>query len=144
MAISTRLQDFWWQDWVAFYWDGGQWSSHGNHRTIPYVAKTKSFSLQTQRRAQCYEQHPHNTLNMEKSKCHLHLAFNPCSRCFDAEEYSEGYRKRNVDTNPATKPLTYNLPCLQYIQVQWWHRPYVSSQPMSDLANTAGVTKKHR
>ena len=28
-------------------------------------------------------------------------------------KYSIGDQKKNMDTNPATKPLTYNLSCLQ-------------------------------
>jgi hypothetical protein len=36
-----------------------------------------------------------------------------CSNLLGAGRYSSGYRKRNVDTNPATKRLTYNLLCLQ-------------------------------
>lgn len=37
----------------------------------------------------------------------------PCSGVFDTEKYSADYQKRNVSTNPATKPLIYNLSYLQ-------------------------------
>lgn len=41
-------------------------------------------------------------------------------------------KKKNLDTNLATKPLTYNFSYLQKMLGKWWHRPWIS-QPLSDL-----------
>lgn len=34
----------------------------------------------------------------------------------------ESILHRNLDKNPATKTLTYNLPCLHDVLEQWWSR----------------------
>lgn len=52
----------------------------------------------------CWGQHPHNSVKWLFSWC-LRGAFSFSGM----GRYSLEYRKRNVDTNPATKSLTYNL-----------------------------------
>jgi hypothetical protein len=43
-----------------------------------------------------------------------------CSDAFGTGRYPTGLQMRNTDTNPATKPFTYNLSCLKDRQGQWW------------------------
>jgi hypothetical protein len=47
--------------------------------------------------------------------------------------YFAGYGKRTLDINPATKPLTYNMSCLQDVLGQWWLRMCGSGQPIPEL-----------
>lgn len=45
-----------------------------------------------------------------------------CSSFFGVGRYSEDQRKRNMDNNPDTELLTFNLNCLHNILGQWWPR----------------------
>lgn len=58
------------------------------------------------------------------------------SSIFGPGRYSAGYQKRNINTNPITKTLTYNPSCLKDMPGQRWHREYGSSQPMCDWLET--------
>lgn len=61
----------------------------------------------------CWEQHPHNFLNMEKYWTYAYmetLLLDSCS--FGAGRFSPCYQKRDMDFKAATKPLTYNQSCL--------------------------------
>lgn len=42
-------------------------------------------------------------------------------------------KKGNTDTNPATRPLNYNLSCLKSMLGKWRQRTRGSSQPTSDF-----------
>lgn len=43
------------------------------------------------------------------------------------------YRKKSLDSNPATKSQPHNLSSLQSVLEQWWPRTCESDQPMSHL-----------
>lgn len=36
-----------------------------------------------------------------------------CSSVYDMEKHTAGYQKRKINTNPTSKPLSYNLSCLK-------------------------------
>jgi hypothetical protein len=63
----------------------------------------------------------------------LHWSFTHKSRLFGMGRYAVGW-KRNLDTNPAIIPLTYNLSCLQDVLGQCWHRTCGGGQPMFGLS----------
>lgn len=42
------------------------------------------------------------------------------SRMFGSGRYSESYQKRNLDSNPATKPWAYKVSCLKNVLEQQW------------------------
>lgn len=58
------------------------------------------------------------------------------SSLFGRRIYSSVYRKRNLDTKPATKCSTYILSCLQDMLGKWHHRTCRSDQHMSECNNT--------
>lgn len=49
--------------------------------------------------------------------------------------------KRNGNTDPATKPLTYNLCCLQDTLERWWHRTGRSNQWLSHLTEDPSMSQ---
>jgi hypothetical protein len=53
------------------------------------------------------------------------------SSLFGVRRFSAGYWKRNVDTIPASKPLTSSLPSLQNMLRPRWHRT-CGSRPTTD------------
>lgn len=60
-----------------------------------------------------------------------HRAFNPVFQSLVRETFC--YEKWNLDTKPATIPITYILPCLQDVLGQWCQRTCGSSHPMFGL-----------
>lgn len=66
-------------------------------------------SLKTDSGAHFSGQHPHRSLNLERLSWCLHAAFTPPSSLLGTRMCFAGNKKRNLDTNPATKPSTYDL-----------------------------------
>ena len=60
-------------------------------------------------RLQCWRAHLHSSLSMEKSSCGLHKALSPLSESLAQEGSTLNYQRRNVNKNPATNPLIYNV-----------------------------------
>jgi hypothetical protein len=56
------------------------------------------------------------------------------------EIYAPDFQKRNINIKPVTKPLNYNLSCLQIMLAQWLNKACGNMQPMSDL--TVGLLHK--
>lgn len=75
---------------------------------------------------------PHCQGQYLKKLIELHGAFHVVSLVWG--RYSAGYWKRNVDINPFTKSLTYNLSWLRTTLGAWWNTTCGSAQPMPNLA----------
>lgn len=78
-------------------------------------------------------QHPHSSLHLERLSWHLHEAFTPPSSLFGTRMCFAGNKKRNLDTNPATKPPTYNLSYLTDVLGAIVAPACGSGQPMFSL-----------
>lgn len=82
---------------------------HGNLQTTHAVTKTVGCSLQTDSKAALVRTTPTQHIQHGEFKVGSYLDPSTlCSSIFGRERYPEGYQKRNINTNPATKPLIYN------------------------------------
>lgn len=77
--------------------------------------------------------HPDRPLNVERSSWYLYGVLTPMSYSFWFGKMFYRLLKEKPGQQPAMKPSTYNLSCLQNMLGQWWHRICLSDQPMSVL-----------
>lgn len=134
----------------------GWWpsSSRGKPETIQAVAKTKDWSLEADSRFSIAEENIHPSHWIWISLADEYIEPSPLhSSVFEVRRYSISYRKRNMDTSPTTKPITYNLSRLQNMLGQWLHRNCsqqmfnVTKSPLHEkefTPNTACATKNQR
>lgn len=69
----------------------------------------------------------HWTWRRKAGTCNGAFTLHP--NLFGTGQYSAGHKKRNVETNEITKPLTFNLFCLQNMLGWLWHK-------VAEVANT--------
>ena len=113
------------------------------HRSMSIEESGKEYNscygqgctLKTDRKAYCWKQHPHNSLNMTKLSWCLSRVFTPSVH--GTWKHSVCYQRRKVNTNPATKPLIYNgnWPVRYTDAIQ--HNSYGSKQLLFDWRHTA-------
>lgn len=94
--------------------------SHENPQTTQAVANTMGCSMKNDSGAPLLRTTP--TQLTEYGEIKLTSTWEPSPlhfSVFGVRRNSAGYPERNINTNPATKPLTYNLFCLKDILEQW-------------------------
>ena len=103
---------------------------HGNPQTTCANAKTKDYSLKTDRRTQLLRTaSTYNSLKMEKSSQCLHETFITIFQFLWCEKKTlYGVTKENVKGNTVARPLTYYLSCIENMLGKWWHRICGTSQ----------------
>lgn len=103
-------------------------------QTIQVVAKTMGCSLQTDSVTPLLRENTHTThcIWRHPSGAYVESSF-PRSGVFGVGRHPEGYQKMDVNTNPATEPLTICLSCKICQNNTSTGFVGASSQPTSDL-----------